>query len=109
MNEIKYSTVEYHQLSSCVKKKADKINKKEKKVVVIKGEKESQYVYIGLGERRTGGYDIEIKKVENVDDKIFVIYKEIKPESGSMVIQVITYPYNIIRIDSSLTVVVTEE
>ncbi|NLO76019.1 MAG: protease complex subunit PrcB family protein, partial [Clostridia bacterium] len=50
-----------------------------------------------LGQRNTGGYDIEIASVEEVDGEILVIYQEKRPVPGQMVIQVLTYPWKVIQ------------
>lgn len=109
VNKLNYSIVDYNQLPSNVKMEVDMVNKEEKTIKVIQGEEDSQYIFIGLGERRTGGYGIEIKSVEDVEGRIAVVYKERKPEPGAMLIQVITYPWEVIKVDLPLPVTVTEE
>jgi hypothetical protein len=69
---------------------------------VIKGEDGAQYALICLGQRNTGGYGIEIASVEEVDGEVLVIYQEKRPLSGQMVIQVLTYPWQVIQVDSAL-------
>jgi hypothetical protein len=109
VNKLDYIIMEYDQLPANVKAEVNKLNKEEKTTKVIPGEGDSQYVYIGLGVRATGGYDIEIKSVEDVEGRIAVVYKEIKPDPGLMLIQVITYPCKIIKVNLPLPVTVTED
>lgn len=71
---------------------------------VIKGEDDAQYALICLGQRNTGGYDIEIASVEEVDGEVLVIYQEKRPVPGQMVIQVLTYPWQVIKVDSALPI-----
>lgn len=67
-----------------------------------------QYVFIGLGERKTGGYDVELVSVENANGKVKIVYKEKKPDPGDMVTMALTYPYIVVEIDSTLPVEVTK-
>ena len=55
---------------------------------------DGQYTYIllALGERRTGGYQIKIVDCKETAQEIIFTAKEIRPDPGAMVIQVITYP-----------------
>lgn len=64
------------------------------------GTGKTTYVLICGGEKRTGGYDIEVvsKKVKN--GQLQVTVKEIEPKQGSMVIQVLTYPYVLFKTDA---------
>ncbi len=70
---------------------------------IIKEDDEGIYLFIGLGEKSTGGYDIELKKVTKDDggNMVFTI-EEITPKKDDMVIQVITYPNMVIKIEEKL-------
>lgn len=69
---------------------------------------DTQYLFIGLGERPTGGYSIKILHVEDVEGKISVVYQEIKPGKDAMVTTALTYPYVVIKIDSPLPINVSK-
>lgn len=71
---------------------------------VLAGEN-SQYLLISLGKRNTGGYSIEIVSVEEKAGQVVVTYRERKPAPGEMVIQVITYPWIVLEIDTALPIV----
>lgn len=105
-NDIAYFIVE----DKDVPKEMMEIIKQEKtkggtQVILNEG---SQYVFIGLGERKTGGYGIHINSVEDVEGSISIVYNETKPNPDSMLIQVITYPYVVLRIDSMLPIEITK-
>lgn len=53
------------------------------------------------GERSTGGYTLEIDKIERMDDKIRVYICKQKPGPGLMVTQAFTQPHHIIEIEKS--------
>ncbi|TCS95017.1 protease complex subunit PrcB family protein [Hazenella coriacea] len=50
------------------------------------------FIVIALGERRTGGYSIDVEKVIQKGSKLTVSAKEEAPPKGSFVTQAITYP-----------------
>jgi len=52
-------------------------------------------LFIGLGEKKTAGYDIKVKSIKTHNDGATydVVIEEIKPAAGDIVAQVITYPY----------------
>ncbi|GAB6098414.1 hypothetical protein JCM16358_02930 [Halanaerocella petrolearia] len=57
-------------------------------------------IYTTLGERPSGGFEIEIKEIRKKADKLFVTVKAVGPAANQAVIQVITYPYDIIKLPS---------
>jgi hypothetical protein len=68
---------------------------------VDKGIDFSAEIIIGvfLGEKPTGGYDIEITGVLEKGNYIEVLYKVAEPDPDEMVIQSITSPYHIIKLE----------
>lgn len=62
-----------------------------------------KYMVIGvfLGEKNTGGYAIEVEKIVEEGEKIIVHLKETTPGKDDMVIQVLTQPYQIIKIEKT--------
>lgn len=55
-------------------------------------------VGIFLGEKRTGGYDVEIIRAERRDSTLFVYYREKSPSPDMMLTQVITQPYHLVTV-----------
>lgn len=108
MKQIPYQTVTYAQLPAQVQALVDEAKYKQT-TRVIKGEGDSRYVLLCLGTRNTGGYSIEISRVEEVAGEIVVTYCEKKPAPAQMVIQVITYPWQVLQVKSSLPIIVREE
>jgi hypothetical protein len=63
-------------------------------------------VALFLGERPTGGYEIEVTQVERTDRGLAVRFRVKKPDPGAMLMQVLTQPFHLIelpRVDESLT------
>jgi protease stability complex PrcB-like protein len=63
-------------------------------------------VALFLGERSTGGYEIEVTQVERTDPGLAVRFRVKKPDPGAMPMQVLTQPFHLIklpRVDESLT------
>lgn len=63
------------------------------------------YTYIGIlmGQKNTGGYSLKVTDVQNNDGKTNVFVEEIWPSESDIVIQVITYPYVIIRVKGTIS------
>jgi PrcB C-terminal len=51
-----------------------------------------------LGEKPTGGYDVEIIRAEQTDGALVIHYREKNPAPGGIVIQALTQPFHIIRV-----------
>ncbi len=60
----------------------------------------SNFIVLNMGEKTTGGYSIEVVKVEELSDKIVVTVKENKPTTGDNVTDAITNPYTVVKINS---------
>jgi len=52
-----------------------------------------------LGSRPTGGYTLEVTAVQREGADLVVIYRESKPDPKMMVTQMITSPFDLVRID----------
>jgi hypothetical protein len=71
---------------------------------VVEEEADSKIVYIGLGEKPTGGYGISVYSVVNlISNKTEIIIKEEVPQEDEFVTQAITYPYILVKVDSPNT------
>ncbi len=69
---------------------------------IIKETSDSYIVYIGLGEKPTGGYSVLIDSCVNlVNDTTKIIIKENAPGKGVVTTQAITYPYILVKIDKT--------
>jgi len=57
----------------------------------------SQYMVVAvfMGEKPTGGYQIEIINIEEKMDHLLVYYKEVTPPKGAIVTQAFTQPYHL--------------
>ncbi len=53
---------------------------------------------IFLGEKRTGGYEVEITKAERNDSTLYLYYRERSPSPGGVVAQVMTQPYHVVKL-----------
>jgi|SRR6478672_9495341 len=71
-----------------------------KKMVTPADINTANFVVLNMGEKPTGGYSIEVVKVEELSDKIVVTVRENKPASGENVTDAITNPYTVVKINS---------
>lgn len=60
----------------------------------------SNYILVNMGEKKSGGYYMEVQKVEEQSDKVIVTLKEHEPKPGENVSMGITSPYMVIKIKS---------
>lgn len=66
----------------------------------------SNFVILNMGQKNTGGYSIGVEKVEETDKNIIITVKENNPAPDAMLMQVITYPYTVVKIRSKKEIIV---
>ncbi|MFD1602298.1 protease complex subunit PrcB family protein [Flavobacterium artemisiae] len=66
----------------------------------------SNYVILNMGEKNTSGYSIEVVKVEETDKNIVITVKENNPSPDAMTMQVISYPYTVVKINSKKPILI---
>ncbi|PXY46283.1 protease complex subunit PrcB family protein [Flavobacterium hydrophilum] len=66
----------------------------------------SNYVILNMGEKNSGGYSIGVEKVEETDKNIIITVKENAPAKDAMVMQVISYPYTVVKIHSKKEIII---
>lgn len=66
----------------------------------------SNYIILNMGEKNTGGYSIGVEKVEETDKNIIITVKEHNPAPDAMVMQVITYPYTVVKVHSKKEIII---
>jgi PrcB C-terminal len=55
-------------------------------------------VGIFLGEKSTGGYEVEIVRAERRDSSLYFYYREESPPPGAMATQALTQPFHLVKI-----------
>lgn len=55
-------------------------------------------VFIGMGEKPTGGFSIKVLSVEDNEGRTNIFIEEISPKADDVVTQALTYPYIVIEI-----------
>ncbi|MCV9928878.1 protease complex subunit PrcB family protein [Flavobacterium sp. LS1R49] len=66
----------------------------------------ANFIVLNMGEKNTGGYSIGVEKVEETDKNIIITVKETAPNPSDMVMQVITYPYAVVKINSKKEIII---
>lgn len=66
----------------------------------------SNFVILNMGEKNTGGYAIAIESVVETEKSIIISVKESGPEPDSMVIQALTYPFSVVKINSKKEIII---
>jgi hypothetical protein len=59
----------------------------------------STVVGVFLGSRPTAGFDVEITGIEKDGADLIVTWREIRPERGAMLAQILTMPFHIVSTD----------
>lgn len=104
--EVRYTVVDRDDIPGGILNTIEK-TKSNPTTMVFDGEQGSQYVYIALGERPTGGYLISIEGVEAIGERVYVRYSEIKPGVDDLVTLALTYPWIVLKVQSELPIEVT--
>ncbi|MRX68836.1 PrcB C-terminal [Flavobacterium resistens] len=66
----------------------------------------SNYIILNMGEKSTSGYSIGVEKVEETDKNIIITVKENSPAPDAMVMQVISYPYTVVKVHSKKEIII---
>lgn len=66
----------------------------------------SNYVILNMGEKNTSGYSIEVVKVEETDKNVVITVKENSPSPDAMTMQVISYPYTVVKVNSKKPILI---
>ncbi|MGM8361804.1 protease complex subunit PrcB family protein [Flavobacterium sp. ARAG 55.4] len=67
---------------------------------------QSNFVILNMGEKPTSGYAIAIDSVIETDENIVIKVREINPDPNAMLMQVITYPYTVVKINSKKKIII---
>jgi hypothetical protein len=58
-------------------------------------------IMVTMGQQRTGGYAIEIVKIEPAAKRLNISVRRVTPPSGAMLIQTLTSPFHIVAVPKS--------
>lgn len=74
--------------------------------IIASDVQQSNFIILNMGEKPTGGYSITVDSATETDKNIVIKVKENNPEEGAMLIQQITYPYTVVKINSKKPILV---
>ena len=66
----------------------------------------SNFVILNMGEQPSAGYSIGVESVEETEKNIIITVKDTAPKAGSMVAQVMTYPFCVIKVNSKKEIII---
>lgn len=89
-------TVEQHE--NLPKKVAEKLQNSRNETCHVLTVQDRTYFIVKVGERKTGGYTVEVERVVQRGDVIHVYARETPPVEGVMVIQVLSYPLTVVSV-----------
>ena len=96
MEEIPYQVVSLEQLPPQLKNQAQQALHSTQETIQLLSADSKKYVILSLGEKNTSGYKINVKKVEQKENKLIIHAQKQEPPKDSFQAQVITYPSVII-------------
>ena len=102
-DESYFNTTVKYRISS-----KNSIGKLKNKGYILKKYNNYSTVEIGIGEQSNSGYDIEIKEVKKINDNIYIVVNEVKPNPEDNYMTVITSPSIIIDIYESFNNVIVK-
>lgn len=98
---LDFTVEEPETLPTKVKTVVEKLTGSQSKNNVSLNVEGRTYLILALGERPTGGYHVNVSKVEQRDNILHVYAEEKAPAEGAMVIQVISYPYTVVSVEGN--------
>ena len=99
--KLEYETVLVETLGDEIIEKIEFLKHK-KGYMRITEDEAYAYLFIGSGEKPTGGYGINIKSVTQTSDKTLISVEETSPGKDDAVTEALTYPYVIGKIEKEV-------
>jgi hypothetical protein len=100
-NKMKFDVVSYNSAPEALTKEIDSYKGTEGFLYYLDSSSNNLYVVVMRGEKPTGGYDIKVNSVEDVDGKAKILVEETNTDKNALVNQMVTYPYTIIKTQAS--------
>lgn len=97
-NKIDFETVSYDNAPKALTNGIDSRKYSEGFLYYLDSSTNYLYVAVMRGQKPTGGYDIKVDAVEDVEGRANIIVKETDPGKGAILPQIVTYPYTIIKV-----------
>ncbi|AKN31172.1 hypothetical protein Ccar_10050 [Clostridium carboxidivorans P7] len=96
-NKVNFQVITYNDAPDALTKAIDTYKNTEGFVYYLDSTSNNLYVAVMSGEKPTGGYSIKVDSVEDANGKANILVEETKPDKNSLVNQMVTYPYTIIK------------
>lgn len=100
---LKFRIEDVNALPSNVKKAVDSLLETKQQGSRLVADKERTFLAVSIGERPTGGYSVNVKRIAKGNDTLYVDAIEEQPPQGAVVTQVLTYPYTVVSVPGDYT------
>lgn len=97
LKDLEFTVVEDGDLPGELKELIDE--KKEKPFRLTYSNKDYLYIAVGYGQKNSGGYSIAVDELYLTDNAIYIDTNLVGPSQDDMVVQGITYPYVVVKIE----------
>lgn len=96
---VEFNSVSYEEVNDDMKAWIDR--SKNKEMIQIRNIKNDTYVLFTRGLKNSGGYSIEIHDITKKSEGLYFDISWKDPEKGSMVTEEITYPFVLVKLNTS--------
>ncbi|HHU70485.1 MAG TPA: protease complex subunit PrcB family protein [Clostridiales bacterium] len=97
LKDLEFTVVEDADLPGELKELIDE--KKEKPFRLTYSNKDNLYIVVGYGKKNSGGYSIAVDELYLTSNAIYIDTNLVGPSQDDMVVQGITYPYVVVKIE----------
>ncbi len=70
--------------------------------IILPSDSEHFYLVLFAGEKPTSGYQIRVESILHKDNTVQILAKIIKPDPDSMQAMVLTYPFDVVRVEEDI-------
>ena len=97
LKDLEFTVVEDADLPGELKELVDE--KKEKPFRLTYSNKDYLYIVVGYGQKNSGGYSIAVDELYLTSNAIYIDTNLVGPSQDDMVVQGVTYPYVVVKVE----------
>lgn len=97
LKDLEFTVVEDADLPGELKELVDE--KKEKPFRLTYSNKDYLYIVVGYGQKNSGGYSIAVDELYLTSNAIYIDTNLLGPSQDDMVVQGVTYPYVVVKVE----------
>lgn len=99
MEQVNFTEVTEEEMSPDIVQWVER--SKQTRAVLLKESDDHLYILLTLGEKASGGYEVDVKEIKQYHDGLTIIAEETEPQKGMLVTGAMTYPYQLVKISNT--------